>query len=83
MGIGDWGLGIGPNPKSPIPIKKDYIFNISFLNNQFNFFLLYIIIKTMSSSNEKNQDFVNNKLEEKKCNYKNTDKNEKVVRKIF
>ena len=37
----------------------------------------------MSSSNEKNQDFVNNKLEEKKCNYKNTDKNEKVVRKIF
>ena len=25
MGIGDWGLGIGPNPQSPIPniiIKK-------------------------------------------------------------
>ena len=21
MGIGDWGLGIGPNPQSPIPIK--------------------------------------------------------------
>ena len=20
MGIGDWGLGIGPNPESPIPI---------------------------------------------------------------
>ena len=20
MGIGDWGLGIGPNPQSPIPI---------------------------------------------------------------
>jgi len=19
MGIGDWGLGIGPNPQSPIP----------------------------------------------------------------
>jgi len=21
MGIGDWGLGIGPNPQSPIPIS--------------------------------------------------------------
>jgi len=20
VGIGDWGLGIGPNPQSPIPI---------------------------------------------------------------
>jgi hypothetical protein len=20
LGIGDWGLGIGPNPQSPIPI---------------------------------------------------------------
>jgi len=29
MGIGDWGLGIGPNPQSPIPIIniaiKNYI----------------------------------------------------------
>ena len=31
MGIGDWGLGIGPNPQSPIPNpqspsrKYDYI----------------------------------------------------------
>ena len=22
MGIGDWGLGIGPNPQSPIPINN-------------------------------------------------------------
>jgi len=22
MGIGDWGLGIGPNPQSPIPNPK-------------------------------------------------------------
>ena len=22
MGIGDWGLGIGPNPQSPIPIPN-------------------------------------------------------------
>jgi len=31
MGIGDWGLGIGPNPQSPIPnplIKIFYILNI-------------------------------------------------------
>jgi len=29
MGIGDWGLGIGANPQSPIPnaqnINKEYI----------------------------------------------------------
>jgi hypothetical protein len=32
MGIGDWGLGIGPNPQSPIPnpqspipIKNHYL----------------------------------------------------------
>jgi len=29
MGIGDWGLGIGPNPQSPIPNPhyKKLIFN--------------------------------------------------------
>ena len=36
MGIGDWGLGIGPNPQSPIP---NHINNI---NNQIkNLFKLY------------------------------------------
>jgi len=25
MGIGDWGLGIGPNPQSPIPNPQKYI----------------------------------------------------------
>jgi len=42
MGIGDWGLGIGPNPQSPIPnpqnivifIKKYYLHKYS----------LYIVI---------------------------------------
>jgi len=24
MGIGDWGLGIGPNPQSPIPNPQLY-----------------------------------------------------------
>jgi len=27
MGIGDWGLGIGPNPQSPIPNPHLYIKN--------------------------------------------------------
>jgi len=25
MGIGDWGLGIGPNPQSPIPNSQSPI----------------------------------------------------------
>jgi len=25
LGIGDWGLGIGPNPQSPIPNPQKYI----------------------------------------------------------
>jgi len=31
LGIGDWGLGIGPNPQSPIPNPQ--IFNVNCLNN--------------------------------------------------
>jgi len=27
MGIGDWGLGIGPNPQSPIPNPQIFIDN--------------------------------------------------------
>jgi len=26
MGIGDWGLGIGPNPQSPIPNPQTIIY---------------------------------------------------------
>jgi hypothetical protein len=39
MGIGDWGLGIGPNPQSPIPNPQSPIpilitnFIIIFLSN--------------------------------------------------
>jgi len=25
LGIGDWGLGIGPNPQSPIPNPQTFI----------------------------------------------------------
>jgi len=28
MGIGDWGLGIVPNPQSPIPIPHLILINI-------------------------------------------------------
>ena len=29
MGIGDWGLGIGPNPQSPIPNPQVIINKLS------------------------------------------------------
>jgi len=35
MGIGDWGLGIGPNPQSPIPNPqniKEKLTNIKLTN---------------------------------------------------
>jgi len=28
MGIGDWGLGIGPNPQSPIPNPQTLVYLI-------------------------------------------------------
>jgi len=34
LGIGDWGLGIGPNPQSPIP-NPQFIFKLK-TNNQIN-----------------------------------------------
>jgi len=27
LGIGDWGLGIGPNPQSPIPNPQKLLIN--------------------------------------------------------
>ena len=35
MGIGDWGLGIGPNPQSPIPNPQSPI-PIQNKNNFYN-----------------------------------------------
>jgi len=32
LGIGDWGLGIGPNPQSPIPNPQSPIPNKNLLN---------------------------------------------------
>jgi hypothetical protein len=34
LGIGDWGLGIGPNPQSPIPNPQSPIPNPHFPNFQ-------------------------------------------------
>jgi hypothetical protein len=39
MGIGDWGLGIGPNPQSPIP------------NPQILIFLIFHVIKKIDIKN--------------------------------
>jgi len=33
LGIGDWGLGIGPNPQSPIPNPQSPITENSINNN--------------------------------------------------
>jgi len=46
MGIGDWGLGIGPNPQSPIPNPQSPIPNKYFsLSNELqkNYLKKYII----------------------------------------
>jgi len=38
MGIGDWGLGIGPNPQSPIPNPQIILLVI--------FEIVYLILNT-------------------------------------
>ena len=40
MGIGDWGLGIGPNPQSPITF---------FIFKKNNFFYFIILIKILNN----------------------------------
>ena len=48
MGIGDWGLGIGPNPQSPIPnphsIYHTFIklFNICYFTKLIYKLLIYL-----------------------------------------
>jgi len=44
MGIGDWGLGIGPNPQSPIPNPQLYKQKVlKLFNNYFNYNYILII----------------------------------------
>ena len=45
MGIGDWGLGIGPNPQSPIPNPQSPIPIYIFLFNTIIYFKNCIIKK--------------------------------------
>ena len=33
VGIGDWGLGIGPNPQSPIPNPQNIYLALTFYIN--------------------------------------------------
>jgi len=43
MGIGDWGLGIGPNPQSPIPNPQIFnLYDINYNKNKFYLSLFYI-----------------------------------------
>jgi hypothetical protein len=44
MGIGDWGLGIGPNPQSPIPNPQSPIPNPQDDNVFLKAFFVKIII---------------------------------------
>jgi len=54
LGIGDWGLGIGPNPQSPIPNPQSPIPNYSKNNliyyskiklSKIKIYLIFILIK--------------------------------------
>ena len=44
MGIGDWGLGIGPNPQSPIPNPQSPIPNPQYNNINKIFDMKYLLI---------------------------------------
>ena len=46
MGIGDWGLGIGPNPQSPIPNPQSPI-PIPILNER-KYLIIYFNLNTNS-----------------------------------
>jgi hypothetical protein len=47
MGIGDWGLGIGPNPQSPIPNPQSPF--ILFKNNYTKMAKNYIYINIIKN----------------------------------
>jgi hypothetical protein len=54
LGIGDWGLGIGPNPQSPIPNPQSPIFDFDWQSNKiFNTDLISesLILSTVNDSN--------------------------------
>jgi hypothetical protein len=48
LGIGDWGLGIGPNPQSPIPNPQSPIPNPQGLLYSYNY--IYFILFQIKSN---------------------------------
>jgi hypothetical protein len=44
QGVGDWGLGIGPNPQSPIPNPQSPIYFFVFFNLKKFVILKYFLI---------------------------------------
>jgi hypothetical protein len=59
LGIGDWGLGIGPNPQSPIPnpqspIPNPHVYPIKYSNKKITkiifFRLLFLNIRIQIKS---------------------------------
>jgi hypothetical protein len=48
LGIGDWGLGIGPNPQSPIPNPQSPIPNPHELINTIKKYILLLFDKIIN-----------------------------------
>jgi hypothetical protein len=44
LGIGDWGLGIGPipNPQSPIPNPQQLFYSQNKIDSHFFYYILFI-----------------------------------------
>jgi len=49
LGIGDWGMGIGPNPQSPIPNPQSPIPNPHYKNKKNKKYILLIFLKDQLS----------------------------------
>jgi len=55
LGIGDWGLGIGPNPQSPIPNPQSpnphppLIFELNIYDKYYNYFFSQPDLKFMNN----------------------------------
>jgi len=47
LGIGDWGLGIGPNPQSPIPNPQSPIPNFIFGKEKKNYIIYNYLINKL------------------------------------
>jgi len=68
LGIGDWGLGIVPNPQSPIPNPQltNYITIILYY---YNILKLYYYINIYIYSNNIEDNIIQEKIIKKKFNH--------------